>query len=86
MAERSRYDQKCKDCQESNFVEDRAAGDLICQVPQGNYLVDMRPSQSKTLRDHRAEASKCSFCRCAAWLQSRTSSMRAQSGEHLLTA
>ncbi|KAL0033387.1 hypothetical protein WJX77_007185 [Trebouxia sp. C0004] len=32
MAERSRYDQKCKDCQESNFVEDRAAGDLICQV------------------------------------------------------
>ncbi len=46
MAERSRYDQKCKDCQESNFVEDRAAGDLICQVPQGNYLVDMGPSQS----------------------------------------
>ena len=47
MAERSRYDQKCKDCQESNFVEDRAAGDLICQVPPGNCLVDMRPSQSK---------------------------------------
>ena len=33
MAQRSRYEQKCKDCGLSEFVDDRAAGDLICQVP-----------------------------------------------------
>lgn len=32
MAERSRYEQKCLDCGSSEFVEDRAAGDLTCQV------------------------------------------------------
>lgn len=32
MAQRSRYEQKCKDCGSSEFVDDRAAGDLICQV------------------------------------------------------
>ena len=33
MAQRSRYEQKCQDCGSSEFVDDRAAGDLICQVP-----------------------------------------------------
>lgn len=32
MTERSRYEQKCVDCGNSDFVEDRAAGDLTCQV------------------------------------------------------
>ena len=32
MTERSRYEQKCIDCGNSDFVEDRAAGDLTCQV------------------------------------------------------
>ena len=31
-ATRLRFEQACNDCGGSNFVEDAAAGDLICQV------------------------------------------------------
>ena len=29
---RLKYEQSCPDCGESDFVEDHAAGDLICRV------------------------------------------------------
>lgn len=32
IALRMKYEQKCEDCGESNFVEDHASGDLICRV------------------------------------------------------
>ena len=32
IALRMKYEQKCPDCGDSDFVEDHAAGDLICRV------------------------------------------------------
>lgn len=60
MAERSRFDQKCKDCGHSDFVEDRAAGDLICQVPIGNCRGCHVTQSLYTLRLDQAGASNFS--------------------------
>ena len=77
MAERLTYGQKCKDCGHIDFVEDGAAGDVTCQVLSGNNRAGMRQACGSVtmhiVRYNRAEASKCSLCRCAAWLQSHTS-------------
>lgn len=32
VALRMKYEQKCLDCGEADFVEDHASGDLICKV------------------------------------------------------
>ena len=49
MADNSRYSQKCEDCGSSKFVEDHAAGDLICQLPSGSCLADFGRGHSRSL-------------------------------------
>lgn len=37
VALRLKYEQRCLDCGESDFVEDHAQGDLICRVRMRPY-------------------------------------------------
>ena len=53
VALRMKYEQKCEDCGESNFVEDHASGDLICRScgrVAESHLIDER-SEWRTFSD-----------------------------------
>eukprot|EP00890_Picochlorum_soloecismus_P003500 jgi/Picsp_1/4150/NSC_01659-R1_transcription initiation factor iib len=53
IALRMKYEQKCEDCGESNFVEDHASGDLICRScgrVAESHLIDER-SEWRTFSD-----------------------------------